>query len=108
RVRPSPAEAHAEGDVEERRRVEISLLQAEGALAAVLQRPVRHVAGRAQHRAGAGEARLEEEPLAERDGLLARVPPGRRPRAMAQDRSPFRGGEFRGPYNRGDEEQQDL
>src|SRR5882724_9976892 len=64
-----PAEPAAEADIEHARGVAVHLLEPDAARPAVLEAAEGHVAGRAQHRARAREARLEEQALAERGRL---------------------------------------
>lgn len=95
-----PAEPALVAHVEEARGVALDLEPAEGARPPVLPVAERNVAGRAVHRRALREPHVEEEPLAERGGIgAARDPvrwirlPGRRPRAVAEQRAALLGGE---------------
>src|SRR4051812_34508909 len=68
-VRAVPAEPAAEAHVQDALRIAVDLFEAEAAGAAVLEAAERRMAGSAQHRARAREARLEEQALAEGDRL---------------------------------------
>jgi len=64
-----PAVPAIKADVHHGRRVAVDRLEAEAARPCVLEVAEGDVAGGAEHRAGAGETRLEEQALAERDRL---------------------------------------